>query len=374
MKKLDKARLENNIREVAKYDLENNNVFASSYFVYQNGDTVFEQHFGFCDLEKTKPVNSDTIYRLASMTKPITAVGILTLVDEGLISLNDAVSKYIPDFNKIHIITTDMKDLGVSDTEVTILHLLTHTSGIGSIKPVNMTREEMQTIDGTVKYFAKQGLDFEPFTNQAYSAYAAFDVLVKIIQKITSQTYEDFLKKRIFVPCNMKDTTFMPTTEQWDRIITMHDKKDGSNIVGITYEDCVFQEFPAKHMLAGAGLVSTLSDYANFAKMLLKNGTTEDGTMVVSEKNLSMLAKPYVPQNIMSSNVSWGLGVRVITEETYKDLPVGAFGWSGAYGSHFWVDPENKLCAVFMKNSRFDGGAGNKSARRFEMAVHNALI
>ena len=95
---------------------------------------------------------------------------------------------------------------------------------------------------------------------------------------------------------------------------------------------------------------------------------------LVSEQTFSKFSTPYVPELIMSGNQNWGLGVRVVTRDDYKYLSVGSFGWSGAYGSHFWVDPQNDICAVFMKNSRFDGGSGNCSARRFEEAVFDSLI
>lgn len=154
--------------------------------------------------------------------------------------------------------------------------------------------------------------------------------------------------------------------------MAMHNKVDDKNDVGITYSGCVFERFPCEHKLAGAGLASTLNDYSNFAKMLLNKGEINN-KRIISEQSFKMLSKPYVPEEIMPCHERWGLGVRVITNEAYCLLPVGSFGWSGAYGSHFWIDPENDICAVFMKNSKFDGGAGNRSAVRFEEAVFNAL-
>ena len=119
-------------------------------------------------------------------------------------------------------------------------------------------------------------------------------------------------------------------------------------------------------------MVSTLDDYSKFAKMLLNNGKTPK-KQILSEKAFRALHTPFVSEEIMPSNERWGLGVRVIVKEDYKTLPVGAFGWSGAYGSHFWIDPINKVAAVFMKNSLFDGGAGNESARNFEKAVNDSF-
>ena len=135
---------------------------------------------------------------------------------------------------------------------------------------------------------------------------------------------------------------------------------------------CVFEDFPATHYLGGAGLVSTLHDYCNFAQMLLQKGQAKHGR-ILQEASIQMLSSPQLPGNIMPGDTRWGLGVRVIADDTHPWLPKGCFGWSGAYGSHFWIDPTNNLFAVYMKNSKFDGGAANDSATRFEQAVYRAL-
>lgn len=373
MRLLDKIKLEQNINEIAKYDLDNKKIFGSSYCVIQNGDVVLKKHFGFTGPQGSDEVSDKVIYRLASMTKPVTAVAILILIDRGLVSLNDSVSKFLPEFKNIHIITPEGDDLGITKTEVTVLHCLTHTSGFGSLKGISLTEEEAKSISGTVNRFINEGLDFEPFTRQSYSAYAAFDVLAAIVEKVTGQKYGEFLEKEIFSPCNMPDTIFSPSEEQWGRMIEMHDRVDDENVIGSMNPGCPFGAFPGEHNLAGAGLVSTLDDYSNFAQMLLNRGEF-NGHRIISEKTFKEIMKPHVGEDIMPGNERWGLGVRVITSADYEKLPVGTFGWSGAYGTHFWIDPENDICAVFMKNSKVDGGAANQSAQAFEKAVSNAFI
>lgn len=373
MKLLNKEKLVHNINRIANYDLTNNNLFGSSYFVYQNGEEVIKKHFGKTAPDGAMAPDDNTLYRLASMTKPITAVAMLILAERGLISLDDPVSKYIDGFENIHVITPDGCDLGVAENSATILHCLTHTSGLGCEKAVNMSDEDRETIQKTIEYYMNTGLDFEPFSKQAYSPLAAFDILAAIAEKVTGQDYEEFLKNEIFIPCNMSDTTFSPSEKQWERAMTMHNKVDGKSEVGITYSGCVFESFPCKHKLAGAGLISSLHDYSNFARMLLGRGQINN-KRIISDETFEKLLTPYVPEEIMPGSENWGLGVRVIVDESYRYLPAGSFGWSGAYGSHFWIDPENELCAVFLKNSGFDGGAGNCSARRFEEAVFDALI
>ena len=373
MKLLDKNSLAENIEQIARYDLDNHNLFGSSYFVYQNGEMVFKKHFGYVCEDTSEKTDDNTIYRLASMTKPITSVAIMILVERNILSLSDPVSKYLPEFKDIHIMSADGIDLGKTKVEPTIKHCLTHTSGIGGGKAISLTESEKKSTDEMLKRFVSQGLGYEPFTKQAYNGYAAFQVLAAIVKKVTGQGYEEFLKKEIFIPCGMSDTTFSPSKAQWTRLMTMHNKIDERNAVGVTYPGCIFEQIPCEQELAGAGLVSTLEDYSSFAKMLLNKGEI-NGHRILSEQSVREISTSHVSKEIMPGNERWGLGVRVIADEAYLSLPVGSFGWSGAYGSHFWIDPENNICAVFMKNSRVDGGSGNASARRFEKAVSDALI
>ncbi len=378
MNKLDKNLLKINIEKAVQFDFDNHKVFGSAYCVIQEGNVIYKNCFGTTSADNAEAVTENTIFRLASMTKPVTAIATLILVDRGQLSLSDKVSDYLPEFKDVHITqisdTNEKIDLGKAQNDITICHLLTHTSGIGSdaAKTQKMTDEDKKSIDNMVKFHSEIGLDFEPGTKEQYSGIGAFDVLVKIIEKITKTDYLHFLQQEIFEPCEMVNTTFVPTQEQWKQIIAMHNKVDGNNIVAKMKENCIFVDYPCTHYLGGAGLVSTLDDYSKFAKMLLYKGKTPK-KQILSEETFRLLHTPFVSEEIMPSTERWGLGVRVIVKEAYKTLPVGAFGWSGAYGSHFWIDPVNKIAAVFMKNSLFDGGAGNESARNFEKAVNDSF-
>ncbi len=370
--------LKNNIEKAARYDFENNKVFGSAYCVIQGNDMIYKKCFGTVSADSTHPVTENTKFRMASMTKPITAAAILILIERGLLSLDDKVSGFLPEFKDIRItqITQNgLTDLGKAQNEITVCNLLTHTSGIGSepLKEQKMTYEDRKSIDSAVEFYSRIGLDFDPGTKQQYSPFAAFDVLAKIIEKVSGTNYHDFLKREIFEPCGMVNTTFTPTLEQWNAMIAMHNKVNGKNCDEKMNEDCVFSDFPKTHYLGGAGLVSTLADYSKFAKMLLNKGKTPT-KQIIGEDILRLMHTPFVSEEIMPSSERWGLGVRVIVREDYENLPLGAFGWSGAYGTHFWIDPANNIAAVYMKNSLFDGGAGNESARNFEKAVNDSLI
>ena len=376
MNRLNKALLQANIEKSAQYDFDKQKVFGSAYCVMQGEQILYQNCFGTIVPGNGEPVTERTLFRLASMTKPITAIAVLILVERGLLSLSDKVCDYLPEFQNLSIRqrTDDGQwiDCGKAKTDITILHLLTHTSGIGGCpeKVEEMTAEDRETIDNTIRFYVKAGLDFEPGTQAQYSATGAFDVLVKIVEKVTNIDFLSFLSREIFEPCQMPDTTFVPNGQQWDRLIALHNRVDGQNVVVPTDKEHVFETYPCSHYLGGAGLASTLHDYANFAKMLLNEGQAPQ-KQILRKETLQLMHTVYAPKTNKSEK--WGLGVRLVVDEDYKTLPIGAYGWSGAYGGHFWVDPDNQVAAVFLKNSLIDGGAGNESAFNFEMAVNNSF-
>ena len=372
LKNINCEKLRENIEKRMAKDLAECNVNGASVLVMQNGKTVYRNIFGLA--------SNDSLYRMASMTKPVTAVAVMTLYDKKLLSIEDPVEKYLPEFSDLCIVEADDNNHIIKSSYVknipTIKHLLTHTSGIlagrsGAVYLEKMTPEDDRTLSSAVKFYSECGLDFEPFSKQEYSATAAFDVLAKIVETVSGQDYNEYLQQYIFRPLNMKDTTFVPSQDQWNRIIPMHDRINGHNAEGITYKGCVFEKTPVTHYLGGAGLISSLEDYSAFANMLLGEGELS-GTRILSEDSVKLISQAHVPREIMDMRERWGLGVRVITKENYK-LPVGTFGWSGAYGTHFWVDPKNMITAVYLKNSRFDGGSGAVTSENFESDVFNSL-
>lgn len=373
MKKLDFRVLSLNIEGAAQYDFLKNKLFGSAYCVYQDGSTVFKKCFGTVSLNGNAPVTEDTLFRLASMTKPITAFATLMLVDRGLLSLDDTADEFLPDFKSVTV-NGRSGECFKPHRMPTVRNILSHTSGIAGNcdRLADMTAEDKATLDSSIRYYIKTGLDYDPGTAQMYSGTGSFDVLVKIIEAVTKTDYPSFLKKEIFEPCKMTSTVFSPSAEQAQRIIKMHQRVDGENAEFEMPDGCIFEDYPYSHYLGGAGLVSSLSDYCKFAEMLLFKGKT-GSLRLIGENTFAELCTPQVSKEIMPGRERWGLGVRVITEDSYPYLPKGSFGWSGAYGSHFWVDPENRIFAVYMKNSKFDGGSANESARNFEKAVYTSL-
>ena len=377
MLKINKEILAENISKRIQNDIDAQEICGASVLVRQKGELLFKNCFGTTAPNGDVPLNYDTVFRMASMTKPVTAVATMILVEQGKLTLDDLVSDYLPIFKEQYVAKVENGEV-VRDfkakTPITIRHLLTHTSGIGSgrvydIQYEQMTPEAVATLDGAVSYYADMGLSFEPFTKEEYSGTAAFSVLTKIIEMQSGTDYETFLKENIFNPLGMTDTCFVPSDAQWTRMAVMFDKKDGKPCVGEYYENCVFRKFPCTHFLGGAGLISTLSDYDKFVQML-GNGGILNGNRIISEQSVKEMATAHVPESIQGKDIRWGLGVRVITGENV--LPKGCFGWSGAFGTHFWVDPENQITALYMKNACYDGGAGARTARNFETDVYTS--
>lgn len=379
---LDAQRLENALCLRAESDLETNTICGASVIVRQEGNIVCERYFGTTAPYGTEKVAKNTIYRLASMTKPITAVAALILADRGMLRLDAKVEEYLPQYKnrRVGVFGQNGVIVGTKKAQVapTIRHILSHSSGIScgenernNIRP-KLSKEDRVTVKNMMSAISHSVLSFEPFEAQEYSAVGAFAVLTAIIEEISGMNFETFLQKEVFSPCAMQDTTFEPSAEQMSRLIAMHSRVSGKSIVGETEEGCIFANFPCTNHLGGAGLVSTLHDYSNFAEMLLNEGSI-NGQQILSTKAICEMSTAQVPEGIMPGKQRWGLGVRVITGAC-ETLPTGAYGWSGAYGTHFWVDPINKITAVYMKNSLYDGGAEAVTARHFEEDVAKSLI
>lgn len=186
-------------------------------------------------------------------------------------------------------------------------------------------------------------------------------------------TYAEFLDKYIFHPLGLKDFTFYPSDAQWDRMIVPTDKADGNGLVTVNLGKRTFESLPLSYTTAGAGLVASMADYAVFAEMLRNKGRCGN-VQIFSPELLETMTKPRVPDGTPGRDPisSWGLGVRVVVKEDV--LPVGSFGWSGAYGTHFWVDPVNEITAIYMRSSRwYDSHGCGTIGAQFEKDVMSCL-
>ncbi len=371
--------LVNSIDKEMKNDLENCNIGGAIVSVFQEGSKEFRKCYGKANTDTGEKMTESTVFRMASMTKPVTAIAVLMQIEAGKIKLDDPISKYIPDFDGKYV--GKMEDDKVipdylPNEAVKIYHLLTHTSGILSCDDIGFKQAAplsvMSSLETVVDYYSKNiHLSATPGTEASYSPVAAFDIAARIVEITSDKKFYDFLKEKLFEPLEMIDTGFEPTKNQWDRMTAMHSKKDNKNSTNDMFGS-VFENFPTSYHCGGAGLFSTIEDYSHFAQMLLNEGEYK-GKRIISSNLIKIMRSEYIPETVkfIDKSQTWGLGVRVIKD--YPDLPRGAFGWSGAYGTHFWIDPENKLYAIYLKNSYFDGGAGADTAFRFEKCVNKAL-
>ena len=382
MRKVNQELLISKIEDRFNQDIENNVINCGAAIVTQNNEVVLDMKRGYVIPKDMKPIQDRAIFRLASMTKPITAFAALIQAEKGKISLSDKVSKYLPDFKEMYVgkLTDDHKVVKdkPAEREIILENLLTHTSGIlseevGVIQENNISIEAKQTLASIVDYYGKNiYLSFHPMERAFYSATGAFNVMSRIIELTSDMPYNDFLNKYIFEPLEMVDTTFEPTTEQWSRLVPLHSREHEGNII-VNNSKHTFADSPLSLHSGGASLVGTIEDYKNFAECLLNNGTFK-GRKIVSESSIKEMSSPKLPHLFPGTghHETWGLGVRVIKDS--EVMPKGAFGWSGAYGTHFFVDPVNKITAIYMKNSTYDGGSGAQTARHFEVDIYTSLI
>ncbi len=373
MKLLNRELLYKNITQRQCALMESGHVGRCEIVVRQNGSKIFHESFG-CE--------QNLMYRLASMTKPVTAVAVLSEVQKGRLSLDDKVSRFFPGFADQYV-----GMLGENRTvlpkekvkqEITIERLLNHTNGllsdiggVGEAQECAMTADDRQNLTTVTNYIDRVMLSFQPGEMAFYSATAAFDVAARIVEITSGLPFDAYVDQSIIRPLGITDITFRPSEDQWGRMSQMH-CFDGQKV---WYDDpgrTIFEGFPLTYFCGGAGLAGTADAYSAFAEMLLNEGSCRNG-IVLKPEMVRLMRKPYVPISGDRNDAQWwGLGVRVIANDAYT-LPKGCFGWSGAYGSHFWVDPVNRITAVYMKNSRYDGGAGAQSSAWFEEDVVNSF-
>ena len=361
--------------------------------VARRGHVVnFEAH-GLMDIESKKPMEKDTIFRLASMTKPITGVAVLMLVEEGKIRLNDPVSKFIPEFHDVKVAMPRERPAGAApaaaldfftvpaNREITIQDLLTHTSGLVStvsggfgvkLAATMAPRGPADTLASYVPKLATIPLDFQPGTQWAYSGGAGPDTLSRIVEIVSGQTYDEFLRTRIFEPLGMKDTFFYPPDDRRPRLVTLYRKSPNG-----LEKDANQDGFSSKtYFSGGGGLMSTAPDYLQFAQMLL-NGGELNGKRLLSPRTVELMAANHVGEMFNGKlgrpahGMGFGLIVQVVEDNVAAGLRVsnGAFGWDGAFGTQVWVDPKEKMVTLIMIQTQV-----SQAQRDFENAVMQSII
>ena len=354
--------------------------------VARNGRVAHLQAHGLADLDTKQAMKTDSMFRIMSMTKPVVGAAILMMMEEGKVRLNDPVSRFVPALKGMQVAVAqpaqgtaaapgppaDPRYYTVpADHEMTVRELLTHTSGLVS-GPMSNSANRKVILKGTeslseyLPRLASTPLEFQPGTRWSYSAQAGFDVLLHIVEVASGQQADVFLKQRIFDPLGMKDTFFYPVENA--RLASRYDRQDGTlrrNTSTPTFLN-------GRYFSGGGGLASTAEDYFQFAQMLL-NGGQLDGKRLLSPRSVETMRSVFVSDTLPGrpSGESFGLSVRVVSNPASRNtfLSQGAFGWSGAYGTHFWIDPKEKVIGILMTQTPNQEVRGD-----FENAVMHAVI
>lgn len=368
----EKLALENNFVK----HIENKRLTGLVCGVYQGEEEIYRGVFGYHDCAQTKLLKEDAIFRLASMTKPITATAVLIAEELGWLKLDDVVSKYIKGFQHGGVGSLcDGQMKRVNDSrEITIRDCLTHSSGLGSgaVGDYQFLRNgEPKNLGENV--FAWDGalLDFATGTKQGYSGLVAFELLAYIVEIVSGVPFDEFLQQEIFDPLGMEDTGYRLSEVDKERLVEMTKTADDGGLDYVDFGLRGFDAFAEGYTGGSAGLFSTLDDYSKFVRMLANKGTY-NGRRILSPDSVAKMGTPQLSMDIegVSKYFNWGLGVRVCEKRgDWQVLPDGSFGWSGAYGTHFWVEPGTGRSAVLMLNKADVGGSGSPYSYEFEKLV-----
>jgi CubicO group peptidase (beta-lactamase class C family) len=324
---------------------------------------------GLADREAGVPLKTDSIFWIASMSKPITAAAVMMLQDEGKLSVEDPVDKYLPAL--AHLKTVD----GV-EHPVTIRQLLTHTSGMGEIS-ADESRDS-HTLAEAVSRYSTKPLQFEPGKQWKYCQ-SGINTAARIVEVVSRKTFPEFLEQRLFHPLGMKDTTFYLSPEQLKRLSKSYARTPDGKLTEAT-NPILYGKSPTdrdRFPAANGGLFSTATDYGLFAQMLLNQGTL-NGKQYLKPATVAQmstiqtgdLTTGFTPGN------GWGLGCCVVRtpQGVTGMLSSGTFGHGGAYGTQAWIDPVRKLAYVLMvQRSNFANGDASDLRREFQQAVADDL-
>lgn len=383
--------------------------------IYRRGETVYCNAFGHQEIGSGLPMTEDTIFRIYSMTKPITSVAALMLFEEGHFLLDDPVSNYLPEFEGAQVCTGDLDNLVPPHRPPTIKDLFLHTAGLSygwdQDSPVeNLYRQsfgsrEQLSLDKFVQKLAALPLLYHPGTRWRYSY--ATDVLGRLVEALSGMSLDEFFRQEIFKPLAMKETAFQVDAASLDRFSACYcppggfsfgsdsgpdtDAGSGSSDEADRAEAPTIELFEASRdsrftktpafLSGGGGLVSTTGDYLRFSQMLL-NGGVLDGRRLLGPKTVEMMRANHLPSKLVPIRIGaderagygFGLGVSVMVDLPATSTPgsVGIYGWGGAASTQFWIDPEEEMLGIFM--TQFMPAGYYPVAREFRVAAYQAIV
>ena len=386
------------IGETVQRYIDSSQITGAITMVSRKGRIAHFEAQGLMDLEHSTPMRRDAIFRMASMSKPVTGVAILMLMEEGTVRLTDPVSRFIPEFKNTKVamlktpaggaVTAPGPAAGAqnrepeiytvpAEREITIRDLMTHTSGLesggaGTREGARMSpRSTTSTLAAYVPTLGVVPLDFQPGAQWRYSALAGIETLGRIVEVASGQTFDQFLKTRIFDPLGMKDTAFFPSDDRQARVVTLYERKDGK----LSRIDTPAWLATKTLFSGGGGLWSTAEDYMQFAQMLV-NGGVLNGRRLLSPRTVDLMGSNHVGDLYSGigqrlKGMGFGLTVEVVVDgvSANRRESNGSFGWDGAFGTHFWVDRKEQLVGLLMVQE-----SNGQLMRDFENAVMQAIV
>jgi CubicO group peptidase (beta-lactamase class C family) len=375
------------IDEVITRAIDTKQISGAVTLVARHGKIAHFEAHGLMDIEAGRAMEKDTIFPIASMTKPVSGVAILMLVEEGKVRLSDPVSRFIPEFHATQVAIArpsagdDEPDIYMvpADREITVRDLLTHTSGLvsGGAGSREASRIAPRGSNDTLAtYTAALGdapLDFQPGTDWAYSGLAGIDTVARIVEVASGLTFDEFLRQRIFEPLGMLDTGFNVPPERAARVVTLY----GRTPTGLERREVPAWVDTETLFSGGGGLWSTAGDYVKFAQMLVNRGEL-GAARLLGSKTVELMASNHVGDLYAVAGRTgggmgkgFGLTVDVVLDAvTAQDnRSTGSFGWSGAFGTTFWVDWQEEMTAILMVQT-----PGGPLRADFQNAVRQSVI
>lgn len=362
--------------------------------VLRDGQLVYSRAFGWADREANRRMTTDAMFRIASQTKALTSVAIMSLVEEGTIALNDPVAKFIPAFQRTTVATRSDTGRVITPArrQITIRDLLTHTAGISYgtdalVAPLYREKglgpaagpygwylaDKNEPVCDVIERLATLPFVAQPGERFVYGYNT--DILGCVAERASGMSLDELIRTRITGPLRMRDTYFFVPAEQRGRLVTVYASDDNARTVRAPDGPPGQGEYvdgPRRTFSGGAGLVSTAADYARFLQMLLEGGAL-DGVRVLAPKTVALMTTNAVDSLYSRNGEGFGLGFRILDRPGANNRveSVGTYGWGGAYGSAYSVDPRERLVLVLMINQlplRSDIGV------KFPMLVYQALV
>ena len=366
------------IHQMLQRRIDAHDIAGAVTLVARNGRIVHFETHGLMDIETNRPMARDAIFRMASMSKPVTGTAIMMLAEEGKLRLTDPVSKFIPEFKDLKVAVAKAGSTPnapqfytvPADREITIRDLLTHTSGlvsgpISTAEAAKLGRKPTDTLADYIPRLASVPLEFQPGSRWSYTPGAGFDTLGRIVEIVSGQTFDVFLKQRIFDPLGMKDTFFSPPEDRLQRIATNY-RKTAKGLEKLP------DPGPTKYFSGAGGLRSSADDYVLFGQMLA-NGGQLNGKRLLSPRSVELMSSVFVPDTLPGRprGEGFGLSVRVVSDSAARNtfLSKGSYAWSGAFGTHFWVDPKQKMVAIYLVQTPINEIRGD-----FENLVMQSIV